>query len=525
MSVFEVLYALCVLLLSLYGFNSLVLTWLYLRHRHDSIPVPSPPDEWPHVTVQLPIYNELHTVERLLAAAAGLDYPRERLEIQVLDDSTDATRWVAARTVARLRRQGTDMIYIARLDRTGFKAGALAAGLAKAKGELIAIFDADFLPPPDFLQRIVPYFADPTVGCVQTRWGHLNRGYSLFTQAQALGVDGHFVVEQTARSRAGLFINFNGTAGVWRRACIEDAGGWQGDTLTEDLDLSYRAQLRGWRIGYLPDVVVPAELPAQISAFKRQQARWAQGSIQTALKLLGPLLRSDQPCSVKLEGAIHLTGYLVHPLMLLVVPLTLPMSFSRSWMLAAAPWLVIAAAGPPLLYTVAQFADGSTEPSSRAQAEGLTKVGEHWHYRLWALPLLVLLGMGLALSNTWAVLKAALGLHQGFQRTPKFALRQPGDTWVSSVYALGRDSLVWGELGLAVFALALLAVSSVNWGFAPWLLLYAGGFGYVAGVSLRQAHQRRRWLAMQTRSAASRVEHIPRCGRDHIRAGWPGRDR
>ncbi|NIO72790.1 MAG: glycosyltransferase, partial [Anaerolineae bacterium] len=343
MSVFEVLYALCVVLLSLYGFNSLVLTWLYLRHRHDPIPVPSPPDEWPHVTVQLPIYNELHTVERLLNAAAGLDYPRDRLEIQVLDDSTDATSRVAARTVALLRRQGIDVIHISRPDRTGFKAGALAAGLAEAKGELIAIFDADFLPPPDFLQRVVPHFADPIVGCVQTRWGHLNRDYSLFTQAQALGVDGHFVVEQTARSRAGLFINFNGTAGIWRRTCIGDAGGWQGDTLTEDLDLSYRAQLRGWQIGYVPDVVVPAELPAQISGFKRQQARWAQGSIQTALKLLGPLLRSDQPWSVKLEGVVHLTGYLVHPLMLLVVLLTLPMSFSRSWVLAAAPWLVIAA--------------------------------------------------------------------------------------------------------------------------------------------------------------------------------------
>ena len=358
------------------------------------------------------------------------------------------------------------------------------------------------------MRRVVPHFADPTVGCVQTRWGHLNRDYSLFTRVQALGVDGHFVVEQTARSRAGLFINFNGTAGVWRRACIEDAGGWQGDTLTEDLDLSYRAQLRGWRIGYLPDVVVPAELPAQISGFKRQQARWAQGSIQTALKLLGPLLRSDQPCRVKLEGVVHLTGYLVHPLMLLVVLLTLPMSFSRSWVLAAAPWLMIAAVGPPLLYTVAQVAEG-----------------ERWRYRLWALPLLVLLGMGLALSNTWAVLKAMLGLHQGFQRTPKFALRQREDTWVGSVYALSGDSLVWGELGLAVFALALLAAPGVNCGFAPWLLLYAGGFGYVAGINLRQAHQRRRWLAMQTRSATSKVERIPQGEPNRIRAGWPDRDR
>lgn len=343
---------------------------------------------------------------------------------------------------------------------------------------------------------------------MQTRWGHLNRNYSLFTRVQALGIDGHFIVEQAARNRAGLFINFNGTAGVWRRACIEDAGGWRGDTLTEDLDLSYRAQLRGWRIAYLPDVVVPAELPAQINAFKQQQARWAQGSIQTALKLVGPLLRSEQAWPVKLEGVVHLTGYLVHPLMLLVILLTLPMSFSHSWILAAAPWLMLTAAGPPLLYTVAQMTSS-----------------EHWRTRLRALPLLVLLGMGLALSDTRAVLNAVRGVHQGFRRTPKFALRQPGDTWVGSVYALGGDPIVWGEVGLALFAFALLATPGVNWGFAPWLLMYAGGFGYVVGVSLSQVYQRGRWLARQTRSAASRPERTPRTGQDRIRAGYPGQDR
>jgi cellulose synthase/poly-beta-1,6-N-acetylglucosamine synthase-like glycosyltransferase len=502
MPIIELLYALCVVLLGIYGLNSLVLTWIYLRHRHDPIPQPPPPAEWPHVTVQLPIYNELHTVERLLAAAAGLDYPRDRLEIQVLDDSTDETRQIAARTVHRLQEQGVDVVHVTRPDRAGFKAGALAAGLAKAKGELVAIFDADFLPPPDFLRRVVPHFADPAVGCVQTRWGHINRDYSIFTRTQALGADGHFIVEQAARSRAGLFINFNGTAGVWQRTCIEDAGGWQGDTLTEDLDLSYRAQLRGWRIAYRPDVVVPAELPAQISAFKRQQARWAQGSIQTALKLIGPLLRSGQPWRVKLEGAIHLTGYLIHPLMLLVILLTFPMSFSHSWVLAAAPWLMITAVGPPLLYVVAQIADG-----------------EHWRYRLWFLLLLVILGMGLSLSNTRAVLKAVLGLHQGFQRTPKFALRRSGDIWAGSAYALGGDSLVWGEVGLAFLVLVLLAVPGVQWGFVPWLLMYAGGFGYVAGLNLYQVHQRRRWLAMQPKSTIDIGAYTPRIERDRIRAG------
>jgi cellulose synthase/poly-beta-1,6-N-acetylglucosamine synthase-like glycosyltransferase len=517
MAIVELVYALCAILLSVYGLNSLILTWLYFRYRHQPISIQTSQQTikashsqttLPLVTVQLPVFNELHTVDRLLEAAAALDYPHDRLEIQLLDDSTDATRWVASRAVARLRAQGKNVTHITREDRQGFKAGALAAGLAKARGELVAIFDADFVPSPDFLERVVPQFDDPDVGCVQTRWGHLNRDYSIFTQTQALGVDGHFVVEQTARSRAGLFINFNGTAGVWRRACIVDAGGWQGDTLTEDLDLSYRAQLRGWRMVYLPDVVVPAELPAQISAFKQQQARWAQGSIQTAKKLLPSLLRSDQPWPTKLEGAIHLTSYLVHPLMLLVIFLTLPMSFSRSWVLAVAPWLMIAAVGPPLMYTAAEIADGAG-----------------WGYRLRVLPLLVLLGMGLALSNTRAVLKAALGQRQPFRRTPKFALERPGDMWASSLYAMQGDALVWAELGLAAFALALLASPGVHWGFAPWLLLYAGGFGYVAAVNLRQVREHRRWLATRPTSVATRSARTPQAAPIHIRVDWPDPDK
>jgi cellulose synthase/poly-beta-1,6-N-acetylglucosamine synthase-like glycosyltransferase len=492
MVIVEWVYVLCAFLLSVYGLNNLALTWLYLRQRHQPRCQPSkqPTEDaksLPFVTVQLPIYNELHTVERLLGAAAALDYPRDRLEIQLLDDSTDATRQLAARAVTRLRERGIRIAHITRAERTGFKAGALAEGLVRARGELIAIFDADFVPAPDFLKRVVPEFVHPSVGCVQTRWGHLNRNYSIFTQTQALGVDGHFVVEQTARSRAGLFINFNGTAGVWRRSCINDAGGWQGDTLTEDLDLSYRAQLRGWRTVYLPDVIVPAELPAQISAFKQQQARWAQGSIQTAMKLLPSLLRSKQPWPIKLEGAIHLTGYLVHPLMLMLIILTLPVSFSQSWVLAVAPWLMVAAVGPPLMYAVAEKSDGGG-----------------WVYRLRVLPLLVLLGMGLALSNSRAVLKAFLGHRQPFRRTPKFALQNRSDAWAGSIYALRGDGLVWGESGLAIFALALLASPGVHWGFAPWLLLYAGGFGYVVAVNLQQIHERHRWLAKQPRPAAGR---------------------
>ena len=504
----EALYALCVVLLSVYGVNSLVLVWLYLRHRRDTEPQPlGPLQTWPRVTVQLPVYNEIHTIERLLTAVAGLDYPSNLFEIQVLDDSTDQTRPTAANRVARLRRQGVDISHIVRATREGYKAGALAEGLRRATGEYIAMFDADFAPHPDFLRRVLPPFADPRVGCVQARWGHLNRDYSRLTRVQALGVDGHFVVEQTARSRSGLFVNFNGSAGVWRRSCIEDSGGWHGDTLTEDLDLSYRAQLRGWRIAYQPDVVVPAELPAQITGFKRQQARWAQGSIQTALKLLAPLLRSRQPWQVKLEGCIHLTGYAVHPLMLLLLLLTAPMSFSSSWLLTAAPLLMVAAIGPPLMYVTAKLADGP-----------------HWRERLRPLPVLMLLGMGLALSNTWAVLKAILGVRQVFERTPKFALHGDEGAWVNSRYALGSDWLVGGELMLAALALALLAAPRVTWGFAPWLLMYAGGFGYVAGLSLTQASSLRRWLATQPKQVASKAGRIGPVERSRTPAGSPGQD-
>jgi hypothetical protein len=317
-----------------------------------------------------------------------------------------------------------------------------------------------------------------------------------------LGVDGHFVVQQAARSQSGLFLNFNGTAGMWRQTCIEDAGGWQGDTLTEDLDLSFRAQLRGWRIAYLPELVVPAELPAQISAFKRQQARWAQGSIETALKLVRPLLRSNQPWRVKLEGVIHLTGYLVHPLMLAIILLSIPTSFSRNWVVLGIPWLMITAAGPPFMYAVAQ------------------RVGdEDWRRHLRYLPLLVMLGMGLSLNNSGAVMRAVFGVKREFQRTPKFDLRKSADNWAGSLYAPKGDRLIWGELGLAILTFMLLTVRGVRWTFVPWLFLYAVGFSYVALVNLYQTWLRRRWLAKQPISAPGRAGGIRPVEQYRTRAG------
>ena len=276
-------YAVCVLGLFVYGVNAYLMVALHLRGRRRPRSTAPPLAVWPTVTVQLPIYNERYVARRLLEAVGALDYPADRLEIQVLDDSTDETTAIVIETAQTLAGRGLEVVHLHRRERAGFKAGALAAGLKEASGEFIAIFDADFVPPPDFLRRTLPHFADPGVAVVQTRWGHLNRDFSLLTVAQALGIDGHFAVEQAARARSGLFLNFNGTAGVWRRTAIDDAGGWTHDTLTEDLDLSYRAQLRGWRIEYRPEIVCPAELPVLVTGFKSQQRRWAQGSIQTAV--------------------------------------------------------------------------------------------------------------------------------------------------------------------------------------------------------------------------------------------------
>src|SRR6266508_3586776 len=311
-------------LLAMYGTHRAMMVWLYFRHRRN---VPRPAGDLhvlPRVTMQLPIYNEVYVVERWIEAVAAIDYPRELLEIQVLDDSTDETREVAQRVVARYRALGYRMAHLTRADRKGFKAGALQAGLEAARGEFLMIFDADFVPTPEILRASLPYFSDPSVAMVQARWEHLNRDYSLLTRIQSIFLDGHFVIEHTARHRSGRFFNFNGTAGIWRRTCLEDAGGWQSDTLTEDLDASYRAQLAGWRFVYLQDVVAPAELPVDMNAFKSQQHRWAKGSIQTGKKLLPVILRSAYPWRVKLEAVFHLTGNVSYLLVLLLALLIVP---------------------------------------------------------------------------------------------------------------------------------------------------------------------------------------------------------
>lgn len=459
------IYAFAAILLTLYALNAWMLTTLFLWHKHRQSPVP-PPAPLPVVTVQLPIYNEALVVERLIDAVANLDYPRHLLQIQILDDSIDETTKLAQARAEFYRRQGLDIEVIHRQDRSGFKAGALQGGLERAKGEFIAIFDADFVPAADFLRRTIPHFAgQPGIGFLQSRWGHLNPEYSWLTGAQSIALDGHFVVEQTARHRAGLLMNFNGSGGVWRRACIDEAGGWHGDTISEDLDLSYRAQLVGWQCLYLPDVVAPAEIPPQLAAFKQQQFRWAKGSIQCLKKLSRPVLRSPLAWWVKLQALVHLSSYLIHPLMIVLLLVSLPLMLGAARVDFPLAYLSLFSLGPPVLYAVALQ----------------TLYGRRWRQRYRYMLLLVLLGTGIALSNSRAVIEALLGMGNIFRRTPKFHVEHHSDRWQESVYKLPFEGVVLGELGLSLYALVALwaALSSKHMFALPFILIYAVGFGYV----------------------------------------------
>ena len=466
------LYIAVALLLALFGLNQFLILALYFRHR-DKVP-PSPPhpreEEWPPVTVQLPVYNEASVIERAIDALARLDYPRDRLEIQILDDSDDETTRIARRKVREWEARGLRITLIHRDGRDGFKAGALAEGLRKATGEFIAIFDADFLPPRDFLRRTIPYFLqNPRLGVLQTRWGHLNREYSPVTRAQALALDGHFLVEQVARQRSGLFMGFNGSAGVWRKSCIEDAGGWHSDTLTEDLDLSYRAQLRGWECLFLPEIVVPAEIPPQLNAFKNQQRRWAKGSIQCLIKLSWAVLRSSRPVFHKFEALLHLGSYLIHPLMLLSLFLTLPLVLQGVKIHFPMTYLILASFGPPAVYLVAALRGSEKGPRE-----------------MLFFPLLALMGIGIALSNTIAIVEVLLNKRGNFDRTPKFRLYRRKGSWESNPYAIRVEKTAFWEILAALYALSALIAAWLK-GFywsVPFFLLYAGGFGYVGVGSL-----------------------------------------
>lgn len=455
--------------------------WLVRLHRRLGGPRPTRggwTGELPFVTVQLPIYNEQYVVERLIDAVAALDYPRDRLEIQVLDDSTDPTARLAGARVAFHRAQGVPIEHVRREGRGGYKAGALAYGLERARGELALILDADFLPPRDLLHRMLPPFRDPGVGMVQARWGHLNETENWLTRAQALMLDAHFHFEHGARSAAGLFFNFNGTAGIWRTSCIRDAGGWQADTLTEDLDLSYRAQMRGWRFVYLPDVVVPAELPRTIRAFKSQQGRWAQGGMQTARKVLPELLRGDWPARIKLEAVAHLTGHLAYALTLALALLIVPavmVRFQEGWplLLLADAVLFVAGIGPLAAYYAATL----RETGRRV-----------WPELLWRLPAVLAVGIGLSVNNARAVLAGLVSRRPAeFVRTPKGGNRSGGYRPRFSWWGAAAELALAGYIGAGVGY----AVLNGIYPSVPFLLLFFGGFAAVAGASMIEPLGRR----------------------------------
>ncbi|MDQ2691835.1 MAG: glycosyltransferase family 2 protein [Chloroflexota bacterium] len=473
------LYLLIVFLLGLYGLHNLVNAILYLSSRTRTPKRRKTPvlHDYPKVTIQLPIFNEKYTIGRLLASVTRLDYPSDKLQIQVLDDSTDDTAILTHNLVDQYRAQGIDIEWIHRTDRTGYKAGALAHGLQTATGELIAIFDADFIPHPDWLKKTVPPFRNPRLGCLQTRWGHTNRKYNSLTRVEAMAIDGHFIVEQSVRSQNDFFLNFNGTAGLWRRTCIEDAGGWQWDTLTEDLDLSYRAQMRGWKIDYLPDVVVPAELPAHVEAFKNQQFRWAKGSFQVVRKILPRVFdNSKLPFHVRLLALLHLTGYGVHPLMLAILLLTLPVGLIAPQSFKLFPLSIAAGLGPPLVYLAAK---ASHSPSL--------------FERIRLLPLLTITGFGLCLNTSIAVLEGLFGKGGVFIRTPKLDLRDAKKRRkpIDKAYFVPVSPLIWIEFLLGIYALVtgIILTPIIGWGVAPWMVVYALGFFYVGGLSLIQSRE------------------------------------
>ncbi len=481
-------YFIVMIILAFYGIHRYQLVWLYYRNKRKASHSTRPParflpQDLPFVTIQLPIFNEQFVVDRLLHAMCRLDYPRDRFEIQLLDDSTDETKDVAAAAVARYAA-GTEGLapqpihYLHRTNRHGYKAGALEEGLKTAKGELVAIFDADFVPPPDWLLRVIDHFTEPGIGMVQTRWTHLNRNYSFLTQVEAILLDGHFVLEHGGRSRAGVFFNFNGTAGVWRRQAIEEAGGWQHDTLTEDTDLSYRAQLKGWKFKYLQDVECPAELPIEMTAFKTQQARWAKGLIQTGKKILPVVMRSDAPFHTKLEAWYHLTANISYPLMIILSTLLMPAMIIRSWqgplqmLLIDLPLFLASTASVSTFYMVSQR---ELHPRSFLKT-------------IIYLPFLMAMGTGLAITNTKAVLEALFGIKSAFARTPKYRVQQKGEASQAKKYRKRLGIIPWIELLIGCYFAWTVwyALGTENYFTVPFLLLFVLGYWYTGLLSLTQ---------------------------------------
>ncbi|MEE9269826.1 MAG: glycosyltransferase [Candidatus Krumholzibacteria bacterium] len=468
-------------LLSVYGIHRYFILYLYYRYykrRGRPEPPPLAKKDYPTVTVQLPIFNEYYVAARVIESIGRLDYPREKLTIQVLDDSTDRTTEISQEAADKLRRQGFNVVYLHREDRKGYKAGALKAGLEKSTDELVAIFDADFIAPSEFLETIVPHFQDPKVGMVQARWGYLNREYSLLTRLQSILLDGHFVLEHTARNFSGRFFNFNGTGGVFRRRAILDAGGWDGATLTEDLDLSYRCQIAGWKFVYLPHLVCESELPVDIWGFKTQQHRWTKGSIQVGKKLIPTLWRAPLPLRVKIEATFHLSANLCYLLVVLLSAL-LPLSLVLRYHLmleGIEMWEIVVflftTASVFLFYLISQ-----------------RELYQDWRWRLKDIPFILALGIGMCINNAWAVGEALLSRDTPFVRTAKYRIETLKDNWKGKIYrSVNRRSLML-EFAFAVYMCATLVVLIYlkNWGALPYLLLFVIGYLYIFGLSILHA--------------------------------------
>ena len=474
------------IILSIYGIHRYYLVYLYMKNR-DKAPRPQKQFErLPRVTIQLPMFNERYVVERLLEAVTRIDYPRELLEIQVLDDSTDETRIVCSRLVSEYASGGHPISYHHRDHREGFKAGALAEGMKSATGEFIAVFDADFAPPPAILREMVHYFTDPKVAVVQGRWTWINRHYSNLSEVEAILLDGHFVIEHGGRNFSGRFFNFNGTAGMWRRAAIDDAGGWQHDTLTEDTDLSYRAQLKGWKFVYAPNIVCPSELPVEINSFKTQQARWAKGLIQVAKKLLPMIWRSDEPLKIKLEATFHLTANIAYPLMIVFSVILLPAMIVRFYQ----GWFQMLYLDLPL------FLASTCSVSSFYMVAQRELYPHEWRSRIKYMPFIMATGIGLAVTNTKAVIEALLGKQSEFVRTAKYRLEAPDEGWERKKYVRSRAGWIpIIELCLASYFLftTIYSFTMENYLTMPFLLLFFMGYSYMGTMSLFQTPLRRLW--------------------------------
>ncbi|HKS67276.1 MAG TPA: cellulose synthase family protein [Candidatus Acidoferrales bacterium] len=475
-------YFVVMIVLAAYGMHRYALVYRFFKNRKNTAPPPPEIHKWPKVTVQLPIFNERYVIERLIEAVAQFDYPRELLEIQVLDDSTDETQEIASNCVQRHRDLGLPITYIHRANRQGFKAGALHNGLRSAAGELVAIFDADFIPPADFLRRSVPYFTDPALAMVQTRWSYINRNYSPLTEVEAILLDGHFAIEHSSRYRSGLFFNFNGTAGIWRRAAIDDAGGWQHDTLTEDTDLSYRAQLRGWKFLYVPEIDCPSELPVEMNAFKTQQARWAKGLMQTAKKVLPRVMRSKVPAEVKAEAFFHLTANISYPLMVVLSIILLPAMIVRFYQ----GWFQVLVIDLPL------FLASTCSISSFYLAAERAFYPKTWKRTFLYLPFVMAVGIGLSVRNAFAVIEALFGVQSEFARTPKYRVESgvQNRVWTRKNYRKRAGWMPWVEVGLGLYfaAAVIYAAENQNYATLPFLVLFVWGYLYTGFMSLGQTY-------------------------------------